>query len=66
MNECRICKNTIEPFMTFGKMPIANGFLKDNEFKNEYFYDLSPAFCNKCLTFQIINQPDPKMMFHEN
>ena len=66
MNECRICKNTIEPFMTFGKMPIANGFLKDNEFKNEYFYDLSPAFCNKCFSFQLINQPDPKMMFHEN
>lgn len=52
--------------MTFGKMPIANGFLSENELENEYFFDLSPAFCNICYTFQIENQPAPSAMFHEN
>ena len=52
--------------MTFGKMPIANGFLDNKDFNREYFFDLSPAFCSECFTFQIENQPDPEMMFHEN
>jgi len=52
--------------MTFGKMPIANGFLTEAEFKGEYFYELAPAFCSKCGGFQIVDQPDPEQMFHEN
>ena len=64
--KCRVCSNNIIPFMTFGKMPIANGFLDNKDFNREYFFDLSPAFCSECFTFQIENQPDPEMMFHEN
>jgi methylation protein EvaC len=52
--------------MSFGDMPIANGFLDKNEFKTEYFFELAPAFCDKCFSFQIETQPDPQMMFHEN
>ena len=26
--KCRVCSKSISPFMTFGKMPIANAFLK--------------------------------------
>lgn len=64
--KCRICTNAIEPFMSYGKMPIANGFLKPEDFGNEYFFELKPAFCPHCLTFQIKDQPAPEMMFHEN
>jgi len=46
-------------------MPIANGFLLPDQFENEYFFNLTPAFCDKCLTFQIEEQPDPKLMFHD-
>jgi len=47
-------------------MPISNGFLAPEQFANEYFFELEPAFCSKCFTFQINNQPDPARMFHEN
>ena len=52
--------------MSFGKMPIANAFLNKEDFEKEYFFDLSPAFCEKCFTFQIETQPDPQLMFHDN
>ena len=63
---CRICGNNLQPFMTFGKMPIANGFLQKEEIGKEYFFKLSPTFCSKCFTFQIEEQPDAGVMFHEN
>ena len=63
---CRVCNNTISEFMTLGRMPIANNFLEKKDFDKEYFFELLPAFCEKCYSFQIIEQPDPSMMFHEN
>lgn len=50
--------------MSFGKMPIANGFLVRSQFAYEYFYELATAHCPKCSTFQIVQQPDPSKMFH--
>jgi len=47
-------------------MPIANGFLHEKQFEEEYFFELAPAFCNECGMVQIIEQPDPSRMFHEN
>ena len=46
-------------------MPIANGFLTPEQFNDEYFFELKPAFCDGCLTFQIEDQPAPEMMFHD-
>ena len=66
MKNCRICNTTIEQFMSFGKMPIANGFLTSDQIQNEYFFELAPAFCSNCGMFQLIEQPDPQKMFHEN
>jgi methylation protein EvaC len=66
MIKCRICNTEVEKIMSFGKMPIANGFLTQEEFEKEYFFELAPAFCNHCKTFQIIEQPAPEKMFHEN
>jgi methylation protein EvaC len=64
--KCRICNQQITPFMTFGLMPIANGFLSPDQFKDEYLFQLNPVFCPHCFTFQIEEQPSPEMMFHEN
>jgi len=50
--------------MSFGRMPIANGFLTDAEIANEYFFELAPAFCSQCNVFQLIEQPRPDKMFH--
>lgn len=63
---CRICGAALEPFMSFGEMPIANGFLTPAEFESEYFFELKPGFCESCSTLQILEQPDPEKMFHEN
>ena len=32
--KCKITNREIQPFMSFGKMPIANGFLKKEDFDN--------------------------------
>lgn len=64
MRNCRICDSHIEPFMSFGRMPIANGFLTAEEIPDEYFFELAPAFCETCGMLQIVEQPAPTRMFH--
>jgi methylation protein EvaC len=63
-SRCRVCDAPISAFMSFGRMPIANGFLTDEEIPNEYFFELAPAFCSQCSMFQLIEQPRPDKMFH--
>ena len=63
---CKITKKKLKPFMTFGKMPIANGFLKKKYFKKEYFFEMEVGFSKKVSLFQLNNHPKPKMMFNEN
>jgi len=52
--------------MSFGKMPIANGFLNPEQFADEYFFQLQVGFCPKCSMVQLLEQPDREKMFHEN
>jgi len=66
MNNCCVCNNEVYPFMSFGKMPIANGFLNEIQFSNEYFFEMNVAVCTKCSMFQLIDQPDREQMFNEN
>lgn len=66
MPPCRICQTQYEPFISFGKMPIANGFLTQEQFSDEYFFDLKTGFCPQCHMVQIVKQPDRTKMFHEN
>lgn len=64
MSACRVCGSPIYAFMTFGRMPIANGFLTPKEIPQEHFFELAPAFCDACHMFQLIEQPAPEKMFH--
>jgi len=66
MKKCLICETDIESFMSFGKMPIANGFLAKEELDKEYFFELKVASCPKCRMFQLIEQPQREKMFNEN
>ncbi|MBI1937711.1 MAG: methyltransferase domain-containing protein [Ignavibacteriales bacterium] len=66
MPSCRICKTNYDPFLSFGNMPIANGFLTKEQFDAEYFFELQVGFCPECKMVQIVNQPNREMMFHEN
>lgn len=63
-DSCRVCGARIAAFMTFGRMPIANGFLTADQIPAEYFFELAPAFCSPCGTFQLLHQPERERMFH--
>jgi len=65
MAKCLICGAGIEPFMSFGRMPIANGFLEAEAFSREYFFELQVGFCPTCAMVQLLQQPAPEMMFHD-
>jgi methylation protein EvaC len=65
MNNCLVCGSAIQPFMSFGRMPIANGFLRKDQFSEEYFFELKVAFCEKCSMVQLGEQVDRDKMFHE-
>ena len=52
--------------MSFGKMPIANGFLTRKQFKNEFFFNLEVGFSKNISLFQLNDHPKPKQMFNKN
>ena len=64
-HSCRVCGDSIAAFMTFGRMPIANGFLAPGDVGSEFLYDLAPAFCAGCAAFQLLEQPPASRMFHD-
>jgi methylation protein EvaC len=66
MTHCLICSESIDPFISFGKMPIANGFLKVDQFSQEYFFELRTGFCERCKMVQLTELVDRERMFHEN
>ncbi len=63
--KCIVCSSPIEPFMSFGRMPIANGFLSAGQFADEYFFELKVGFCSKCTMVQLTEQVDREKMFHD-
>ena len=65
MFRCRVCNSENKPFISFGQMPIANGFLTKEEFSEEYFFEMEAAFCENCGMFQLVQQPEAELMFHE-
>jgi methylation protein EvaC len=66
MNECLICKNETTQFISFGKMPLANGFLTKEQFNDEYFFELKVAHCPKCQMVQLLEQPTKELMFNDH
>jgi methylation protein EvaC len=50
--------------MTFGPMPLGNGFRRSDDRSPEYRFEMEPAVCPKCTTFQLVRQPAPEQMFH--
>ena len=64
--KCKITKEEIKPFMSFGKMPAANGFLEKKDFKNETFYDMEVGFSEKISLFQLNKFSNPKIIHSAN
>ena len=63
--KCKLTNKTIKPFMSFGKMPLANGFLNKNEFQKEFFYEMEVGFSEDISLFQLNQHPKPEKMFNE-
>ncbi len=63
--ECLICGAACQPVISFGRMPIANGFLTPDRYPDEYFYELSVVRCPRCLMVQLGHLVDPNKMFHD-
>lgn len=58
-------KNNLTEVINFGKMPMANDFLKDTK-KKIFTYDLKLGFNKKFRLAQIYNFPKPSKMFNDN
>ncbi len=54
---CKICNSpSLIQFISFGKMPVANAFLKREDLeKPEFKYEMSVGFCDRCKMVQLIN-----------
>ena len=63
--KCKITNKSINPFMSFGKMPIANGFIEKNKFSEEFFFDMEVGFNEDISLFQLNDHPKPEKMFNE-
>ncbi len=63
---CKITGKKIKPFMSFGTMPIANGFLSKKHFKNEFYFKMEVGYSKKLSLFQLNDHPAPKLMFNNN
>ena len=63
--KCKLTNKTLKPFMSFGQMPLANGFLHKNDFSSEYFYEMEVGFSEDLSLFQLNDHPTPNEMFNE-
>jgi len=66
MPACLICEEPFQPFMSFGRMPIANGFLTEAQFPQEFFDELTVGACPRCSMVQLGRILPPEQLFHEN
>lgn len=65
MSRCVLCETEYEPFISFGPMPIANGFLSPEQFKDEYWFEMKVGFCPTCQMVQLVEQPERERMFND-
>jgi len=63
--KCKITNKQIKAFMSFGKMPAANGFLEKKDFKSEFFYNMEVGFSEKISLFQLNKFSNPKIIHNE-
>ena len=65
-NACHLCGSDLHVFADFGKMPIANGFLTEDQFENEFFYDLKVGYCYDCEMVQLVDLVPPEQLFTDS
>jgi methylation protein EvaC len=63
---CRISGSPLTKVIDFGPQALGNGFLDPKDFQNEFFFPMEVGFSEVSMMLQLIEQPLPKKMFHEN
>ena len=64
--KCKITNKAIDPFMSFGRMPIANGFVDEINFSKEFFFNMEVGFNEDISLLQLNEHPKPEKMFNQN
>lgn len=63
---CRIClSKDLVPFLDFGPMPLAGGFIKPGEIAQEKLYPLTTVFCRHCKEVQIKETVPADVLFKD-
>lgn len=63
---CRTSGSPLEVVLDLGRQPLGNGFRLPGDDSEEVFFDLRCGFSEDSCLFQLIEQPPPEMMFHDN
>ncbi len=63
---CRLTGSPLDLVLDLGQQPLGNGFLLPAQFGNEYFFALQCGYSESSRLFQLIEQPEPEMMFHKD
>ena len=66
VSNCRLSGSTLETVLDLGNQPLGNGFLLPAQFEDEYHFPLQCGFAEDSKLFQLIEQPAPEMMFHQD
>lgn len=61
---CRCCgSQNLVKVMDFGNMPLAGGFLKEEDISKEKLYPLQVSFCRDCTLVQVPQAIPPEVLF---
>lgn len=66
MPSCLVCQHGIEPFLSFGRMPLADAFLDETQIADEFFFDLAVGLCERCGMVQLCERVPDAYMFHDS
>ena len=50
-SKCKICNSKLVEINDFGEMPLANNFITESNFKNEYSFKLKTGFAMNVKCF---------------
>jgi SAM-dependent methyltransferase len=64
-NICRVSKTPLTKVLDFGSQPLGNGFILQTEIESEYYFPMEIGFSEISMMLQLIEQPDPEKMFHD-
>ena len=62
---CRLSGSPLDIVLDLGQQPLGNGFLLPDQYADEYFFPLQCGFSEDTQLFQLMEQPAPERMFHQ-